>query len=434
VFHDDPTPLDNGDDNGNIFMVRSTDGGKTWSAAQTVDGDGKDQFMPSIAIAKPGRMMIGYYSRAQSAANALTHFGGRMGVIKPNGAVKLYPRFQLGPNTGIPSAVDPDIDVTDFQAGYFNQFAASAGNYLAAWSDSRFAPEGGARQPDIHFARIAAKQPKMDLQVATSFLPASVQEEQESLLRIRLKAVGGKANDAYASLPAIPPGTEIRNVYGGDCHWTSSRASCSLGTIPAGGKKDMFVSLRPFADGSFQLTGHGSTTSLDTKGSNNKATATLTATPKPAEQEQSYSSGNLTTTITDMGQTIVPLPIPDSGKVKSVTVALRLDRSFMADLRIQLVNPSLTASTLLMEQEGGGDNNVGTGANDCSGAKTTLVDTAATAIVNANAPFNGSFRPEEALAEQANGQLKGTWLLVIQDGGPGDTGTIGCFEMTVKYE
>ncbi|HEV8360548.1 MAG TPA: sialidase family protein [Candidatus Thermoplasmatota archaeon] len=60
-------------DSSDVLMVRSTDGGATWTAAQKVNDDppGKSNFMPAIGVAPDGRVDVAFYDRRDDPANRL---------------------------------------------------------------------------------------------------------------------------------------------------------------------------------------------------------------------------------------------------------------------------------------------------------------------------------------------------------------------------
>ena len=65
---------------------------------------------------------------------------------------------------------------------------------------------------------------------------------------------------------------------------------------------------------------------------------------------------------------------------------------FDADLDITLTGPNAT-TIILSDDNGGGSDNYGSGATDCSGTPTVFDDEAATSITVGAAPFAGSFIP-----------------------------------------
>ncbi len=70
----DPPPNDNQPDYSDVFLIRSTDGGETWSAPIRVNDDATltDQYFPAIATTPDGRVIVMFYdSRYDSPANQL---------------------------------------------------------------------------------------------------------------------------------------------------------------------------------------------------------------------------------------------------------------------------------------------------------------------------------------------------------------------------
>lgn len=144
-----------------------------------------------------------------------------------------------------------------------------------------------------------------------------------------------------------------------------------------------------------------------------------------------YSSGNIATPIPDVSGVDIPINVPDNGLVDDVNVRVRLNHTFDADLVISLVHPDGTIIPLAANRGGGGDN-FGTGANDCSGTPTVFDDSAATAISAGVAPFAGSFRPESPLSG-LNGKLTGgMWKLRVADTAALDTGTVFCVTLEIR--
>ncbi len=94
-----------------------------------------------------------------------------------------------------------------------------------------------------------------------------------------------------------------------------------------------------------------------------------------------------------------------------------LDHTYVGDLRITLTSPAGTTVTLLAPSGNGG-------SNLC---QTTFSDDATTAFATATAaeaPFTGSFRPLEPLADFDDEAAAGTWTVTVTDGGQGDTGSL----------
>jgi hypothetical protein len=83
-----------------------------------------------------------------------------------------------------------------------------------------------------------------------------------------------------------------------------------------------------------------------------------------------------------------------------------------SDMIFSLFHSGATEAALITNRGGSGDNFIG----------TLLDDSAATPIANGNAPFTGSFRPEQPLAIYNGQSPAGSWELWMRDVAGGDTG------------
>ena len=138
------------------------------------------------------------------------------------------------------------------------------------------------------------------------------------------------------------------------------------------------------------------------------------------------------------GGTTIPLDVPALGTLTQLVFRLDgaacttdagattvgIDHTFVGDLTMTLTSPAGTLVTLIAQ--------VGlTGHNFC---QTVLDDNASLLIENvsgADAPFTGTFLPDEALAKFAGETTAGTWLLNVSDGAATDTGSVRAFSIDV---
>ncbi|HEU4403288.1 MAG TPA: hypothetical protein VFT43_14420, partial [Candidatus Polarisedimenticolia bacterium] len=60
--------------NTDVFLGRSTDGGRTWKVV-TVDASANDQFYPWVSVARDGRVDVGYMDRSYSAGQEECKYG-----------------------------------------------------------------------------------------------------------------------------------------------------------------------------------------------------------------------------------------------------------------------------------------------------------------------------------------------------------------------
>jgi len=110
-----------------------------------------------------------------------------------------------------------------------------------------------------------------------------------------------------------------------------------------------------------------------------------------------------------------------TGQVTDVNLTFDLSHTYDGDLSVHLVSPRGTRVLLFAH--------VGEDGSGFSG--TTLDDEAATAITSGSAPFAGSFRPEETLADFDGEDPNGTWSLEVSDDFSLDEGTLNGWSLTI---
>ncbi|HWW00694.1 MAG TPA: proprotein convertase P-domain-containing protein [Candidatus Acidoferrum sp.] len=137
--------------------------------------------------------------------------------------------------------------------------------------------------------------------------------------------------------------------------------------------------------------------------------------------------------------------IPDVGATNSIivvsnvtfalskfTVSMFISHTFDRDLILQLVSPDGMTNTLATHLGGGGQN-YGLACSPDS-QRTTFDDSATNFIGGSFAPFVGSFKPEQPLANfagKAGTNVNGPWQLLITDTALRDVGTLHCWALTM---
>ncbi|CAN5272654.1 hypothetical protein BH11PLA2_BH11PLA2_12700 [soil metagenome] len=113
-----------------------------------------------------------------------------------------------------------------------------------------------------------------------------------------------------------------------------------------------------------------------------------------------------------------------TGTITDVDVTVNVRHNFIGDVKLTLISPTNQTVVLTNLRGGFGTNMVGTIFDDQA--------TSAIATVNDNdAPFTGRYKPESLLATLNGASANGTWQLVAADLGPGDTGTLESWSITV---
>jgi hypothetical protein len=166
-------PPDNVDDDGNVYLVSSTDKGQTWSRATQLNDDKGSalQFFPSVAVDPDGgvHVMWGdmrddpaqtrygiYYTRSLDHGATWGFEDKTLGITTRNTRVT---DFASNPNRGFPNGL--------FLGDYFSIRAASNDDVYMVWADTRLG-EYGAPNQKIGFARRkAVPSPEVYLSPAT---------------------------------------------------------------------------------------------------------------------------------------------------------------------------------------------------------------------------------------------------------------------------
>ena len=147
-------------DSGDVFFIRSTTGGATWSSPLRVNDDpgDNDQFFPDIAVNSDGTIMAIWYDKRRDPNNlAMTVYSAR----STDGGVSFGPNQAVTPGT-FPPAVGYDPVINRIYMGDYIDIKAGAdtggrtSSFFLAWGDfRRFITTTGGTRPnqDVFFSR-----------------------------------------------------------------------------------------------------------------------------------------------------------------------------------------------------------------------------------------------------------------------------------------
>jgi len=145
-------------DEGDIFYIRSTDNGDTWSAPIVLNSDAaaggnRSQWMPSLSSTPEGNLVATWYDRRSTTNNSYEYWiiqssdnGQSWGTDQPVSDV-------ISPQ---PEQVDPGIQAC--YVGDYNYQSAVTGNTWVTWADGRV-QVSGHNQQDVFFAAVPQAQP-----------------------------------------------------------------------------------------------------------------------------------------------------------------------------------------------------------------------------------------------------------------------------------
>jgi hypothetical protein len=147
-------------DPGNIYYVRSTDNGTTWSTPiklnQSKNKPFKSQWMPSLSADGNGKVTVSWYDRRKStsACNVATDKAckyKRVARQSANNGASFLPEIDVSPLMAQPQQQDPFVQAC--YAGDYDYNTTINGNAFITWTDGR-RNVGGIHVQDVEFATI----------------------------------------------------------------------------------------------------------------------------------------------------------------------------------------------------------------------------------------------------------------------------------------
>ena len=150
-----------GVDEGDIYLIRSTDGGLTWGSPVRVNDDATalDQFQPGIATKPNGEVAVFWYDRRNDPSNIdIEVFAAR----STDGGQSFGPNLKVSDAAfeGVGNNTQRDPGVAACYMGDYMQLAAVSDGYVATWGDNRdmypsIQGVGYRSDPNVYFDRFS---------------------------------------------------------------------------------------------------------------------------------------------------------------------------------------------------------------------------------------------------------------------------------------
>jgi subtilisin family serine protease/subtilisin-like proprotein convertase family protein len=158
----------------------------------------------------------------------------------------------------------------------------------------------------------------------------------------------------------------------------------------------------------------------DTTGNEMSAPFVTSFNVRSTTATSTHQSGTLNSPIKDFHTTTSTININQDGTISSLKLTVNINHTWDGDLSIRLRGPDGTTVVLFNRRGGSGHN-----------LRATFDDAAGVSIGSGKAPFNGAFRPEQALAVFNGKNARGAWQLMVSDKAAGDEGTLLNWSLTL---
>ena len=192
-----------GGDPGDIFYVRSTDNGSTWSAPLKLNTDAtaRAQWSPSVSVNAQGRVFVSWYDERNTTTDALQRFGR---ASLDNGAT--WGTDMALSDVIFPKPLQPDPNVEAIDVGIYNRttFSNDGNGFDAyhAWTDGRVAINGSPQQ-DVFFHKVSFPRPSFTV-TTTADHDDGTCDAADCTLREAINAANARAGeDAILFAPGV---------------------------------------------------------------------------------------------------------------------------------------------------------------------------------------------------------------------------------------
>jgi hypothetical protein len=241
VVHYDYAGAGTNGDVGDIFYVRSTDNGSTWSTPVELNTDTDNvyhtQWMPSLSADLNGKVTAAWYDRRAATTSCVnTTDAGcsyeRVGRQSTNNGVSFGSEITISSQI-IPQPTQTDSGVVSCYAGDYDYDSTLSGDLYDSWTDGRVAVSG-VQEQNVEFASVA---PSADFSLAISPPSETVSQGGNTSYTVSVGSIDSFTGSVTLSVPSgLPTGASAsfstNPVVGGSGNSTLKVTAGS--TTPAG--------------------------------------------------------------------------------------------------------------------------------------------------------------------------------------------------------
>ena len=427
-----------------VLVVRSTDGGRTWSAPRRIPSGPGVAVLVSVVAADDNRQSAVSWT---SVGNGPTGPLMRRFVALLDDQLSTQSRFALSPEEVVVVNQDrfaPSNFFENYEVGITDGV-----NFLLPFVDTSESSGTHRFQPDVRIARvpIGYVPPKTDISVSLAPVPVLAPGTPRAIRVVLTNKTDRRAS--FVNTTVSSTGPVVLRPVGTSCFGVGVRVSCPATTIEGRSSVSIELWVAGTANGTATVTAR-TTAAGDTQSKNDQAvrSASVAGQTTVVKFASGGSEGTPCAPIPDFPSVFpdpavpadrqvlpnsvqaaeCPITVRSPDTVVSASAAVRVDHTWIGDLVLQLVAPDGSVVSL-DNRDGGAAQNLGSGS--CEAGRFATFEADATKALDGAPNRDGSFASDVPLTSFTGLPADGTWRLRALDLDDHDVGALLCWRLTL---
>jgi hypothetical protein len=218
----------NANDTGDIYYIRSTDNGNTWSTPIILNtdqaaGGTKSQWMPSLSVASGSDINVYWYDRRNSTDGQNYEIWHRQS--SDNGST--WHADEVVSSQLIPQPEQPDSSFSPCYGGDYNHALAYGNTHYMSWTDGRV-QVSGHNQQDVFFAKVPSSPGPYILSVSVIGSPGGKLTSSPSGIDCGSSCSASFGAGTTVTLTATPALAWGLSSWGGSCGGLATSCTVTL--------------------------------------------------------------------------------------------------------------------------------------------------------------------------------------------------------------